>query len=102
MSRVPRALALGCPPGCLQESPLKQEKLTAHSSQLTAMPKAELHVHLDGCLRLETIADLAAQQQVTLPGPCERLAKYCVAPSECRNLMEVLSYFALPLSVLQT
>ena len=31
------------------------------------MAKAELHVHLDGCLRLDTIVELAAQQHVSLP-----------------------------------
>ncbi|MEL6823778.1 MAG: adenosine deaminase, partial [Calditrichota bacterium] len=31
------------------------------------LPKTDLHVHLDGCLRIPTIVELAAKQQVTLP-----------------------------------
>jgi adenosine deaminase len=66
------------------------------------MPKAELHLHLDGCLRLQTIADLARQQGLTLPVPRDRLAEICVAPDVCQDLVQVLSYFATPLAVLQT
>ncbi|GAC1625714.1 MAG: adenosine deaminase [Chloroflexota bacterium] len=69
---------------------------------IAAMPKAELHVHLDGCVRLDTVADLAAEQKLALPVPHERLSEVCVAPPECQDLMHVLSYFATPLSVLQT
>ena len=32
-----------------------------------ALPKTDLHVHLDGSLRLETILELAKQQKVELP-----------------------------------
>lgn len=67
-----------------------------------AMPKAELHLHLDGCLRLETVVDLAAEQKLDLPVPPERIAELCVAPQVCQDLMEVLAYFATPLRVLQT
>ncbi len=31
------------------------------------LPKTDLHVHLDGSLRLETILDLADRQHVELP-----------------------------------
>ena len=31
------------------------------------LPKTDLHVHLDGSLRLETILDLAREQHVALP-----------------------------------
>ena len=35
------------------------------------LPKTDLHVHLDGSMRLETILDLADRQRVELPAPDE-------------------------------
>ena len=46
-----------------------------------ALPKTDLHVHLDGSLRLDTILDLAKQQKVALPADDEaglRAAMPCV------------------------
>ncbi len=65
------------------------------------MPKAELHVHLDGCLRLNTIIELAAQQGIDLPVPTEDLAEACVVPEDCPSLTEYLDRFVIPLMVLQ-
>ena len=31
------------------------------------MPKSDLHLHLDGSLRLETLIDLAKKQNIELP-----------------------------------
>ena len=33
------------------------------------LPKTDLHVHLDGSLRLDTILDIAKKQKVELPAP---------------------------------
>ena len=38
---------------------------------LHALPKTELHCHLDGSLRLKTILELAEQQKVKLPADTE-------------------------------
>jgi adenosine deaminase len=48
------------------ESPLS-------STWLRALPKVELHVHLEGTLSAERIADLAATAGEALPRPVERL-----------------------------
>ncbi|HTL38941.1 MAG TPA: adenosine deaminase, partial [Kofleriaceae bacterium] len=34
---------------------------------IQALPKTDLHCHLDGSLRLDTVIDLAKKQQVKLP-----------------------------------
>src|SRR3954447_19523353 len=81
---------------------LDTDSITLTDRTITAMPKAELHIHLDGCLRLKTIVDLAHACDVPLPVPPRRIAEVCIAPASCHTLVEVLSYFALPVEVLQT
>lgn len=39
-----------------------------HPALLRALPKTDLHIHLDGSLRLPTLIELAAERGVDLPG----------------------------------
>ena len=39
---------------------------------IKAMPKTDLHVHLDGSVRIATLLELANKQNVTLPSGSER------------------------------
>ena len=77
------------------------EKRTAEQI-IAAMPKAELHVHLDGCLRLTTVVELARIQRIELPVPLDGLNDACVVPDDCPSLADYISRFVIPLSVLQT
>jgi len=67
------------------------------------LPKTDLHCHLDGSMRIETILDLAAQQKVRLPAEePDRLFKLIYAGDVCGSLEEYLKAFDITLSVLQT
>jgi len=66
------------------------------------LPKADLHVHLDGSLRIGTILDLAKKQGVDLPaGDRDGLSRVLHVPMACKSLEEYLAPFAVTLSVLQ-
>jgi adenosine deaminase len=43
------------------------ERITAVLHQYRALPKVELHRHLEGTLRLDTMADIARQHGITVP-----------------------------------
>lgn len=63
----------------------------------------ELHVHLDGSLRPETVWELAAEQGIALPAKTvEELRTLMQAPVPCGSLGEYLSRFAVSKNCLQT
>ena len=69
---------------------------------IARLPKAELHVHLDGCLRPETMLDLARQAKVTLPATdAESLSRYMLV-TDARNLEDYLTRFDITVALLQT
>jgi adenosine deaminase len=67
------------------------------------LPKADLHVHLDGSLRLETVVDLARQEGVPLASydPAE-LRRAMHLGENCGSLAEYLKAFDITLQVMQT
>lgn len=65
------------------------------------LPKAELHVHLDGSLRPGTVVDLADEHGVELPErDPERLADYLYVRN-AENLEDYLARFEVTTSVMQ-
>jgi adenosine deaminase len=67
------------------------------------LPKTDLHVHLDGSLRLSTILELAEKQRVELPARDEDgLRKAMNLGQNCGSLVEYLKAFDVTLRVLQT
>jgi adenosine deaminase len=70
---------------------------------LEKLPKTDLHCHLDGSLRLESILDLADKQRVRLPAhDPDGLKKHIYPGEECRSLEDYLKAFDVTLAVLQT
>ena len=76
--------------------------MTLTRDVLRRLPKAELHVHLDGSVRPGTLIELARDQNVELPSTDEaKLADY-MHVTDARNLVDYLARFDVTLSVLQT
>ncbi|HEX4622671.1 MAG TPA: adenosine deaminase, partial [Myxococcaceae bacterium] len=70
---------------------------------LRALPKTDLHCHLDGSLRLRTILELGELNKVKLPADTEDgLAKAIHLGEVCESLEEYLTAFDVTLSVMQT
>jgi adenosine deaminase len=64
------------------------------------LPKSDLHVHLDGCLRLPTLIELARQHRVPLPSETEEGLLEQVFRPRYRNLPEYLEGFRYTVAVL--
>ena len=59
---------------------------------LKKMPKVELHVHLDGSIRIESLNSFYKRD----------VSKEAIANQKCLNLEDYLTKFSLPVSFLQT
>ncbi|MDP7331128.1 MAG: adenosine deaminase [Candidatus Marinimicrobia bacterium] len=72
-------------------------------SLLKKLPKVELHCHLDGSLRIETILDLAQRQNVSLPSyDASGLTKILTIGKKRGSLEDYIARFDITLSVMQT
>lgn len=65
------------------------------------LPKSDLHVHLDGSLRLSTLIDLARSKNVTLPSYTEEGMGEMVFKERYDDLVEYLQGFQYACAVMQ-
>jgi adenosine deaminase len=76
--------------------------LTLPLEIIQKLPKTDLHVHLDGSLRLSTIMELAEKGRIELPSTNEDgLRKAMNLGENCGSLVEYLKAFDVTLKVLQ-
>ena len=66
------------------------------------IPKTDLHVHLDGSLRIGSLIEMAKREQVELPSYEESGLNELVFKDRYKNLGEYLSCFTYTVGVLQT
>jgi adenosine deaminase len=65
------------------------------------MPKAELHLHLDGSLRIETALELARTRRIEAPRTRAGMVGALVAPPRCTDQADLLRAFDLPIMLMQ-
>jgi adenosine deaminase len=68
---------------------------------LRRLPKAELHLHLDGSLRPATALQLARQRRLDEGVSLAAMRSRLQAPIPCRDQAELLAAFDLPVALLQ-
>ncbi len=75
--------------------------MTLTRELIARLPKAELHVHLDGSLRPETMVDLARPAGVELPSRDPEALRRHMLVDDARNLEDYLARFELTIALLQ-
>lgn len=68
---------------------------------LRALPKTDLHVHLDGSLRLSSLIELARERKVALPSQTEAGLNELIFKEKYASLAEYLTGFGYSCAVLQ-
>lgn len=70
---------------------------------LKKLPKIELHCHLDGSVRPQTIIDIAKEENIEIPSyELSEIENMVKVPFNCDSLIEYLKRFNLPNRVMQS
>jgi len=69
---------------------------------LHALPKTDLHVHLDGSLRLETVLELSRRFDTGYDfQTLDDVRAVCIVPDDCESLVDYLRVFDITLKMMQ-
>ena len=80
-----------------------REKESISFEEIQSWPKVDLHCHLDGSLRLETLIELAKSQGIKLPcSDIEGLKSHLGIGQAFSSLENYISVFDFTLNVLQS
>ena len=93
LDATPGAPATPATPGTPTGEPLRR--------LIAAMPKTELHLHLDGSLRVGTALELAHTRGIDAPTTLAGMSDALIAPMPCRDQAELLRAFDLPIALMQ-
>ncbi len=70
--------------------------------EIEKLPKCDLHVHLDGSLRIPTIIELAKENKIKLPSmTAQGIRKHVMKDKNCVSLVDYLGAFDITLQVMQ-
>src|SRR3954452_14779158 len=83
------------------QPPSARHETAERRALVEAMPKAELHLHLDGSLRIETALELAASRRIEAPRTAAGMRRELVAPPRGADQAELLRAFDLPIALMQ-
>src|SRR3989338_5781564 len=75
-------------------------KEVIHPTFIKEIPKTDLHVHLDGSLRIKTLIDLAKRNKVKLPSYSESGLQELVFKTNYNHLREYLQGFKYTCAVM--
>lgn len=77
--------------------------MTTLQDRMRALPKIDLHVHLDGSIKPELIMELARKEGKALPASSpEELLRFMQVGGNCESLSQYLETFQFVVSFLQT
>src|SRR6187455_1815611 len=82
-------------------SPARDATRAAHHRLLETMPKAELHLHLDGSLRVQTALELARSRGIEAPADWFGMSEALVGEMPGTSQAELLKRFDLPIALMQ-
>ena len=76
--------------------------MTAFKNLIQKLPKQDIHLHLDGSIRLDTIIELAKEQKIKLPSYTASGLEETLFKDHYNSLDEYLKTFGYSCSVMQT